>query len=334
MRICNIDVFGGTPEERSRVSEILHNEIIGNLRMHLGRVLSPMQRVAVLIDDLDKGWEHREDLRELADFLFGSITVCRQIADDFNNERLNRPKIRLSIIAFLRTDIFHFIRQIVPEPDKLVYSQVSWSDMEILWQVVEKRFANFASNIGDDDISWRDFFVSEVNGTEIDKFVLQRVIPRPRDVIFLIRSSLANARNRNHSRIEEGDLIKAESEYSDFAIGLLLAEVSSVYPAIDKDLLWVFIGGNVIMTNEEIKFRLAEGGVSRQEMDGIILALVENCFFAVETNEEEFTFMYEDIERGRISAKSRKLKQVMNRERYRIHPAFHTALGICVDTHT
>jgi len=329
-RICEMQVFGGTPQEKSKVSEILHTQVIGRLRMYLGELLSSTSKVAVLIDNLDQGWERREDLRELSRFLFGLISVAPEIADDFNVQHLNRPKINLSIILFLRTDIFHHVKQFAAEPDKLLCTHLTWSDKEMLWQVVERRFSKFAPNISG-NVDWQEFFVSQVQGKTIRDFVLSRVIPRPRDIIYFFRSSLMNAKHRNHIRIEEKDLIDAENDYSNFAVDLLLAEVSSSNPLISKQLLYEFIGEFDIMTQDEVRERLRIGGIAQDQASVIVQVLVEYSFFALETAPGEFTFIYEDSERERVFAKARRLQETATKVRYRIHPAFHTALEItCV----
>ena len=232
--------------------KILHSKVIGRLRRYLGTILHSKKKVTILVDNLDEGWERRDVLDDLAHFLFGLMSVARDIADDFNRDRLKRPGINLSIVIFLRSDIFSYIRQIVSEPDKLVSTQLRWHDRALLWQVVENRFRNFASNLPAEDSNWRDYFVSEVGGKVIDDYVLYRVLPRPRDLIYLFRSSLLNAKNRNHTRILEVDVKDAEIEYSKFAIDLLLAEVNMLNPEITTDVIYDFIGEDEIMSIEAV----------------------------------------------------------------------------------
>ena len=327
-RICELEVYSGTPEQRQKVSEILHKKVIGLLREYLGDLLNAKRRVCILIDNLDKGWERREDLADLSRFLFGLISVAPDIADDFSAEHINRPRISLSMIMFLRSDIFSYLKQNASEPDKLVYSRISWSDVELLWQIVERRFANFGANIANESIYWRDFFIKEVQGQDIQQYVVERIIPRPRDMIFLFRSSLLNATNRNHVKVEEKDVVDAELEYSNFAIDLLLAEVNKVHAAMDKDLIYEFYAENEILTEYEVKERLSKRGVKEGDAYKVIDILIENSFFAPETSVDEFTFMYEDNERERIMAKWRKHIEANLCKRFRIHPAFHSALEI------
>ena len=330
--LCHMSSFEGAPEERTKVSEILHTEIIGKLREYLGEILSERTHVAILIDNLDQGWEHRDDLQEMSSFVYGLLRVARVIADDFRRETLKLREVHMSMIVFLRSDIFYFIRKNAGEADKLDFSQTQWNDSELLWRVVEKRFENslgIEEELGD---TWRDYFAEKVNGIPVDKYIVWRIIPRPRDIIFLCRAALVKARNRKHSKIEERDILDAEDEYSSFAVDVLLAEIDKDYPNITRTLVFEFIGEDEILTEREVKKRLSVGGIDEAQLDSVINILVDNSFFAVETAEDEFTFIYEDDERDRILIKARKLQDRTNMTRYRIHPAFHPALEISFST--
>ena len=326
--LCEMKSFEGAPDERARVSEILHTHIIGRLREYLGEILSEKTNVAILIDNLDQGWEHRDDLQEMSSFLFGLLRVARAIADDFRRETLKLREVRMSMIVFLRSDIFYFIRKNAGEADKLDFSQTQWNDRELLWRVVERRFAHsLGVNEGPGHI-WQEYFADMVNGVPVDEYIIRRIIPRPRDIIFLCRAALVKARNRKHSKIEERDILDAEIEYSSFTVDVLLAEIDKDYPNITRSLLFEFIGENEILTKNEIEKRLSVGGISDTKLDSVINVLVDNSFLAVETSEDEFTFIYEDDERDRTLIKARKLQERTSTTRYCIHPAFHPVLEV------
>ena len=327
-RVCTLDLYGGSSDERRKVSELLHADVIGVLRKLLGEILSNKSKVAILIDNLDQGWERSGNLLEQAEFLSALIRVARITADDFGVTRLSGPKVSLSIVTFLRSDIFAFIRKHAREPDKLVHSMISWNDSELLWRVVEHRFRSIDLNRTSDDVSWRDYFVNRVEDVDIEDYIINRIMPRPRDIIYLVRSALVRAKNRGHSIIEENDVIDATEEYSNFAIELLLAEVSHEYPLITKDLIYEFIGEPQIISQRRAMERLAVAGIAEPGMDAILSVLVDHSFLAVETSDGEFVYVYEDSERDRIRIKARKYQREGNSSRFRIHPAFHQALEI------
>jgi hypothetical protein len=53
---------GGIEETRVAISEVLHSNLLIQLRRLLGEVLATRERVAVLVDNLDKAWELNSDL--------------------------------------------------------------------------------------------------------------------------------------------------------------------------------------------------------------------------------------------------------------------------------
>lgn len=55
-------------EQRIKISELLHSQLLGRLRVLLGRLLHRRERVAILVDNLDKAWR-RDDMVVLADLI-------------------------------------------------------------------------------------------------------------------------------------------------------------------------------------------------------------------------------------------------------------------------
>ena len=326
--LCEMEFESVIIEGKKKVSEILHDRLIGRMRQLLGELLSERDKVLILVDNLDENWEHRSDLPELGDFLFGLIGVSREIAEDFKRRSLRAKKVQMSLILFLRSDIFYFIKRNSREADKVAYSCIDWNDPELLIRVVEKRF-QYAS--GEELLPgeiWNRYFTKEVDGVRTDKYIMNCILPRPRDLIYLCRAALVNAKNRKHQIIEERDVLDAEQDYSRFALELLLAEVNKETPSITKQLLFEFLGEDEILTDGEIGARLKIGGIHEADFAGIIETLVNFNFFAVETGVGEFTFMLQDDERDRITAKARKLRRELRTERYQIHRAFKAVLEL------
>ena len=58
----------------------------------------------------------------------------------------------------------------------------------------------------------------------VKQYLIDTILPRPRDLLYLVKTALQNAINRSHGRIEEEDLLDAEVEYSHFALNSLMAE--------------------------------------------------------------------------------------------------------------
>ncbi len=93
-------------EQRRTISEFLHVNLLGRLRTLLGNVLHRSNRVAILVDNLDKAWRDGDDMVVLSDLIFGLLSVCNRIIREFRNESVRNKPVDFSLTVFLRSDIF------------------------------------------------------------------------------------------------------------------------------------------------------------------------------------------------------------------------------------
>ena len=218
---------GSKKEYQLKVSELLHNNIINKLRSIIGSYCSKKEKIVILIDNLDKAWQPGTNLKMLSNFLFGLLDVGNSIIRDFAKESNWKKPVNLSLIIFLREDIFALMEQHFPERDKLQISRISWDDKEILLRVIEERIR------GDDNIDvWAKYFCKTVSQEDVKDFITSNIIPRPRDIITLAKKALGNAVSRKHTLIEEKDLIDALTEYSKFALDTLITELTPIHSEI------------------------------------------------------------------------------------------------------
>ena len=198
-----IGVAGSAETHRLRISELLHSNVISKLRFFLGRVLGKKRRVVILVDNLDKAWNQREDMPTLCNLLSGLLEVSRRIAADFEKSDHWRKAINLSLLIFLRSDIFAQIMRFIPERDKVSYSRITWDDPEILLSVIEQRLLN-SSVITSPNQIWSRYFCPTVQGIETRKYLTRFILPRPRDLIYLCKLALVNAVNRRWPAPQKG----------------------------------------------------------------------------------------------------------------------------------
>lgn len=125
---------------RDKLNEAMHADAIRRLRKLLGPVLSGRERVAILIDNLDKAWDRRADLGPLAHLLLGLLGAVGRLSQDFNREDSWRQRVELSLVVFLRSDIYAYLRRTAREPDKIPTQVLSWSDQDLLLRMLEERF--------------------------------------------------------------------------------------------------------------------------------------------------------------------------------------------------
>ncbi|MGC5410028.1 P-loop ATPase, Sll1717 family, partial [Streptomyces sp. DT225] len=72
--------------QRERIAQVLHGNIVGNLRRLLGGALRDRHRVALLVDNLDSAWTRSGQLQSQAVLLVGLLGAVSRIAEDFQKE--------------------------------------------------------------------------------------------------------------------------------------------------------------------------------------------------------------------------------------------------------
>ncbi|PZE94807.1 hypothetical protein DEI95_05130 [Curtobacterium sp. MCBD17_008] len=235
------------------IGRVLGLHRLGHLKELILRTLKDFDRVAVLIDNLDKTWERGADYGVMARFILSLLTAIGRVEKDFGRPPRGFDPVNVTLTVFLRTDIYDAIAKFAREPDKVGVLSVRWQDAELLVRVLEDRYAaNRSRKRGLPAFDmWEDVFDSEVRGLPTRDYFLWRTLPRPRDFIYFANAALTTAINRKHSVISAGDVTTAEKQYSRFAIEALLVE--SEAEGFDlEEALYEFAGIDSTMTAGEL----------------------------------------------------------------------------------
>ena len=219
-----LDDIDDAIEQRRRISEQLHSSQLSNMRRLLGRVLERHRKVNVLIDNLDKPWHPGSDIDSLAKLLWGLLQVGDDIVSEFEKQDSRRSSVNMSLTVFLRSDIFAVIRPSVAEQDKLPVQLMTWSDSGMLRRLVDMRLAHRFSNTYTIADIWRRLFPSKVDGHSPWQFIQTTALPRPRDVVFLLREAIDGAINGGRNKVSPSDFLDARDKYSEYALRSILAE--------------------------------------------------------------------------------------------------------------
>lgn len=311
---------------RDFLNEALHTQAIGRLRSLLGPVLKSKQRVAVLIDNLDKGWERSANLDLLAQLLLGLLAAVGRVKVDFGKEDYWRERVSLTVATFLRSDIYGHVMARAREPDKMPASLVTWDDPETLLRVVEERFLAARPDGTDPNELWTRFFAPEVHGESTRDYLVSRVLPRPRDLIFLCNAAASAAANRGHQRIEEDDLMAGELTYSQFAFESLLVE-NGITISLFSQVLLEFLGEPAIMDGARVRGLIARAGVDASKVDAVFERLRDVSFVGLETASQRFEFPAGGHSASRADVLARKFAaEQESGVRYAVHPAFRAYL--------
>lgn len=315
-------------DQRARISELLHSDVIWKLRSVLGKALENKNKVTVLIDNLDKAWNQGEDFNSLSRLLLGLMAVSRRISKDFQKSDHRRRPVNLSLIIFLRSDIFSQVIKYARERDKISYSRIVWNDSELLLRVLEERFM-VSSGVANPDEIWSNYFCDKVKGIPTKDYILNYIIPRPRDLIYLSRAALELAINRRHTRVEEDDILKAQRRYSQYALESLLVE-NSIQIEVLEAFLYEFVGASEIVDSSFVLQAIKNCNIAEDKLDFVIELLCDLTFIGREIEEGRFEFSYNEDEKAKLQAMARKTVEKRKNKvmRFRINNAFHSYLEV------
>lgn len=318
----------GVEQTRLAVSEALHAGIFHQLRTLLGKVLAGKTRVAVLLDNLDKPWKKTADIVFLSDLLLGLLATGINVPAEFARSDSRRQAVEVSVAIFIRSDIFATIVARAAEPDKLSSVRLKWEDPELLLRIIEARY-QAAHDPGIDPATlWSTYFVPSVQGRGVKQYLTQTILPRPRDIVYLVKEAVSTAVNRNHHRVEEADLISAEKQYSHYAFDSILVENGITLPQLEK-LLYEFAGKGYLVTEDEVVQCIQNAELPIEMKDSLVDHLIRLTFLGVEVEENKFMFTEDPKELKRNEILSSKLARTLKRKRrFKVHRAFQAFLDI------
>jgi hypothetical protein len=205
---------------------------------------SQYQRIAVLVDNLDKAWERGTDFEATSRFLLALLSASGQ----FRKALLRgADDVDLTLGVFIRSDIYEVMTEYAREPDKIGPLTVHWNDPHLLARVLEQRYAaNRRRRKPADDDMWSSIFPAEVNGLPTKEYILWRILPRPRDIIYFGNAALTTAINRHHAMVTQDDIAMADETYSRFAYEALVVE-SDAQGFDLEEVLYEFAGLNATL---------------------------------------------------------------------------------------
>ena len=321
---------GSAPEtRRDLINEAFHTKALNGLRAALGGVLKDRKRVAILVDNLDKGWDRNADLALMARFILGLLVARGNVLRDFDRQDWWRNRVRLTVSIFLRSDIYHYLRTEAREPDKLPLSTVKWDDPSTLLHLLETRYEARSRRPGTD--VWARVFPPSVDGMSTRDFITSTVQPRPRDLVVLANAAIASAIDRGNTVITANDLITARKVYSDYAFDALLVENGVTIPELN-DALYSLLGSPSVLTRSDIHILLENAGIPSERIEAVVDKLLSVCLIGFETHDNEFVFPEVGRDADRARALAAKHEPDRMKRRFRIHNAYHPYLDITAST--
>lgn len=313
---------------RQGISEALHNSLLSRLRTVLSEVLSKKHQVLLLIDNLDKPWTRKADTNHLTDFLLGLITATERVGEELKYGERNRNTTRFNSAIFLRSDIFNRITEAADEPDKISHTRLTWNEPELLLRIIEERYTASHGPNSDPATMWHKYFCADVRGIPTRDYLVSRILPRPRDIVYLVKAAVSNAVNRKHDRVEQKDIVDGELQYSQYAWDSILVENNSRIPSLDKVLL-EFVGDRSVLLESTVRKFVSSAGIDAEQVDHVIAQLVGLTFLGIEVGPGKFAFADEKKERQKNVALASRFAVAQGLEvRYEVNAPFRSYLEL------
>ena len=324
--LSNLKEKDSLEEQRLKVSEYLHGTTIKELRNYLGEILQTKEKVTILIDNLDKSWHDNAELEKLSEFLFGLLNVTHKITEEFQKKSYKHQKINISLIVFIRSDIFARVMSHAPERDKVPTKHLSWSEPQLLFRVIENRIQYSKNGVTSPEDLWKQYFCTTVDEIPLKKYISDLILPRPRDIIYLFKTALQEAVNRGHTKVKEEDFKSAEYSYSEYALQSIFPENGGRIGDLES-VFYEFAGEEAIISEEHLKACLAQS--SNHNVNELITILCEITFIGKEIQEDKFEYYGEKRPQKLTNRLAERFAERKGRSvRYQINPAFHAYLGI------
>jgi hypothetical protein len=325
--LVKIEPGVGVADVRNRISEVLHRGPLRRLREVLAPALADRERISILVDNLDKAWDKEADAPQLSRLLLGLLSCM----DSFRQEMeraVSGGALQISLSLFLRSDIFATVSTLAREPDKLPVRRIDWPAEADLLDVVGQRYVASRSEDVPPEELWSRYFCPSVGSDSTTSWILDRCLPRPRDVLYLTRAAIDQAVSRRHPVVQEADLLSAELEYSRFAFSAALVEGQQRVPRIE-DILIEFAGAPVRLNDDQLTATLEAAGIDRSETARTIEVLRDLSFLGIVVGPDEC--VYTDVPRDKQLAEVRSKRQRKKDESlpaYSVHPAFWAYLEL------
>ena len=322
-----MDAEADSIEAKERISELLHANQLVTLRDSLGGALSDHETVGILIDNLDGPWGVNTDIEHLSELLWGLLQVGDDIVADFQVEDYWRKAVSINLTIFLRSDIFAFIQPTAAEQDKLPIQRIIWDDASLLRKLVDARL-EFGTDTSDDASQiWERFFPNEVVGIPAWDFITNTVLPRPRDIVYLIREAIDGAINRGHPSVTPQDLLSARDQYSEYVLRSILAEDDPRKSKLEA-ILFEFAGALQEVTIGDIQKRFANAGVKVEDYNFYVDLLCDVSFLAIGTP-QGYRYSKHESDRQVVRRTAQHIARNNGiEESFKVSKAFWQVLGI------
>ena len=174
---------------------------------------------------------------------------------------------------------------------------------------------------------WAKLFPSEVVGVTCPSFILRTVLPRPRDLIHLVKAAVNRAINRGSEEVILHDFLAAREQYSQYAFDSILKEDDPSKGKLEQ-VLYEFAGVAPVLNRGETESLFASAGVEGADVEFYLNLLCDISFLGIETT-AGFRYSGHEEERRTLRNVAKVLAARSDRdEKFTINPTFYQVLQI------
>lgn len=303
------------------LTQHLFRNDIRDLDDALAPYLDEKEEVWLLVDNLDKSWPTRgasdADILILRSLLESTRKLQRQ---------LGKRDVAFHSLVFLRNDIFEHLLSATADKGKDTAISLDWDDAEVFKEIVRQRMTSTGLLSGSFNEVWAATFDLHVGTRESFRYILDRTLLRPRDLLNFLHRAVEATVNRGRDKVTAADIVSAEATYSEDILLALGFELRDVFPEV-RDTLYMFLDCPSEMTAEEVDGFLQRAGFSDSaRRQGAVELLVWFGLLGVKSSGAAAVFAYQVRHNlGKVMTPIRRGDGT-----FVVHPAFRSALN-CVD---
>ena len=194
-----------------------------------------------------------------------------------------------------------------------------------LKQVIHLRLqASLVDKVRSFDEIWSRFFVATVGGRDTFDYLVDHCLMRPRFLIAIIETAIANAINRGHEKVLEIDCMDAVNQHSNSILNDFGYEIRDVSGASEK-VLHSLAGTTEYITKAEVLERFERAKIiDKKQSEKLFEYMLWYGVIGVVNEKNVECYIYDfDYNMNRLEAEISTQKE---EPLYALNPALHVAL--------
>lgn len=293
---------------------------IKELQEALAPYLREKDGVFILIDNIDKGWPTRGARAPEILIIRALLEATRKL-----ERQLAQAGVNLHVLVCLRNDIHELLLRDTPDRGKDTQISLDYDDIELFKEIVRQRILySEVFTEGSFEELWSAIFPAHVNAQDAFRWVIDRTLMRPRDLLNFLRRATEVAINRGHETVLEEDMVAAEKTYSEDILHDMTFELRDTYPDFEN-LLYTFIDGPVRIGRDQAIDMVKAAEIPEAEPSKVLDILTWFGFLGTTpVGRDEAVYAYN----ARYNVEKLMAPIRAGRAEFIVHPAFRRALNI------